>query len=317
MYKSHPMPFRHPCELNDFVVIDLETTGISPYDCEIIQLSAVRYVDHRECDYYSSLVKPFRNIPREITLLTGISNEAVADAPSIDQILPEYLAFALQSPFVTGYNVKFDLSFLSEALGVDLAEELLWFDTMLLARRAIPGLPRYRLVDVCAYIGYDTDFHDALNDCRACGEVLNFLCEGNRMDHALHSKAERTAALIESRQREAAACHAPAMRIVHDGPLAGKNIVFTGELSFSRADATLLAQQAGAAVKTSVSKKTDYVVLGVQDERIVGCDGMSSKEEKARSLIESGCGIEIIDEAAFLRLAQGEESESHESGIPV
>lgn len=317
MRKSHPMPFRHPSELNDFVVIDLETTGISPCECEIIQLSAVRYVDHQEHSCFSTLVRPTCSIPHEITLLTGITDEAVADAPSIDQILLEYLAFALQSPFVTGYNVKFDLSFLSEALGVDLAEELVWFDTMLLARRALPGLPRYRLIDICAYIGYDTDFHDALNDCRACGEVLNFLCEGNRMDHALHSQAERVAARIEAQQREAVACHAPAICVAPDGPLSGKNIVFTGELSFSRADATLLAQQAGAAVKNSVSKKTDYVVIGVQDERIVGCSGMSSKEKKARSLIESGCGIEIISEAAFLRLAQGEENESHESGIPV
>lgn len=316
--RSPSMPFRSPEELTDFVVIDLETTGLSPELCEIIQVSAVRYVDHQEHSSFSSYVKPMGSIPPQVQALTGISDETVANAPDIEQILPEYLSFVLQSPFITGYNVRFDFSFLSEVIGVDLTEELTWFDTMTLARRAIPGLERYRLANVCAYIGFDTDFHDALNDCRACGAVLNYLCQENRMDHAIHSKAERFVALTDAMARDTMAmCQIDPDSIIPGGALCGKSVVFTGELSFSRATAKELAQQAGAVVKTCVSKKTDYLIVGVQDEVIVGCDGMSAKEEKAHSLIAAGYNIKILDETTFIQMMQGKEPKGNGTTVSV
>lgn len=88
------------------------------------------------------------------------------------------------------------------------------------------------------------------------------------------------------------------------GPLYGKNIVFTGEMSLSRSEAMQIAVNAGAVVKTAVSRKTNYLVVGVQDLDIVGDDGMSSKEEKAYALNEEGTAdIKIIDEVEFIQLA--------------
>ena len=86
------------------------------------------------------------------------------------------------------------------------------------------------------------------------------------------------------------------------GALDGKCIVFTGALSFPRADATALAKAAGATVKTDVSRKVQYLVVGEQNEVIVGCDGMSDKEEKATALRKKGFAIETISEQNFLEL---------------
>lgn len=82
----------------------------------------------------------------------------------------------------------------------------------------------------------------------------------------------------------------------------GKAVVFTGALSFPRAAAKSLAEAAGATVKSAVSKRTDYLVVGEQDEIIVGCDGMSDKEEKAAALNAKGASIAVISEQEFLKL---------------
>lgn len=88
------------------------------------------------------------------------------------------------------------------------------------------------------------------------------------------------------------------------GCLYGKNIVFTGELSIDRGEAMQIAINCGATVKTSVSKKVHYLVLGEQDPDAVGASGHSTKELKAYELNSSGqAQIQIINEREFLELA--------------
>lgn len=310
---SRPFPFKSPADLNDFVVIDLETTGRDPRTCEIIQLSAVRYQDHVESSYFSTYVDPRCHIPQDATRVNGITDSMVEGAPHIEDVLGEFVAYVLGSSYVTGYNVGFDLAFIDAAAGSPISEHFVWFDTMTLVRR-IMNLPRYRLIDVCEYIGYDTCFHDSLCDCRACGEALNYLCRENRMDHALHSKSERVSALSSYMQRTSSGtCPVRPDSVQRGGVFEGKSIVFTGALSFSRSAAKDLAQRAGASVKTGVSKKTDFLVVGQQDEILVGCDGMSDKEEKAHALISAGFDIKIIDESTFLSALSKSEELGHGS----
>ena len=166
-----------PEPLRDFVVIDVETTGLSPKDSEIIQLSAVRYRDGREIESFASYIHPSVHIPSRITEITGIRDSTVRNAPSFASIQKKYFDFIEKSPVVTGYNVSFDLRFLSAASGIPLSSKWLYFDTLEYVRLCDPGLPEYKLGSVCAHIGYRTNFHDALNDCRACGSVLFYLCE--------------------------------------------------------------------------------------------------------------------------------------------
>ena len=298
------IPFRSPEDLREYVVFDLETTGLHPETCQIIQMAAVRFIDHREVDRFFTFVDPRCSIPADITQLTGLSDETVAGAPHIEDVFMDFVRFLWTAPFVTGWNVSFDLAFLSAAIEQDISTYLQPFDTMLLYGR-VAGRPHSRLSDACAEIGFSAHFHDALDDCRACGAVLSWLCQENRMDHALHSKGERQAALGRYLSKAGSGeCPISEEDVCRGGALEGKSVVFTGALSFARSAAKNLALAAGAAVKTSVSKNTDFLVVGEQDEILVGCDGMSEKEEKAAALNQRGATIQVISEQEFLALLQ-------------
>lgn len=296
------MPFRHPEDLDDYIIIDVETTGTDPKTCKIIQLSAVRFINHQEAESFNTYINPSCSIPAEVSELTGITSATVAGAPSIEEKLEEFRAFVSASPYIAGWNVSFDMDCL---LSVDDSLEAAFaqcFDVMLLYGRAV-GRPYAKLAQACEYIGYSTDFHNALNDCRACGAILAWLCQNNRMDHALHSKGERAAALKEYLKKSASSvCPIDPATVQRGGALDGKCVVFTGALSFSRADAAALAKAAGATVKTDVSKKVQYLIVGEQDEIIVGCNGLSGKEEKAAALNQKGAAIATISEQDFLEL---------------
>lgn len=301
---SQSLPFRHPDELSDYAIIDLETTGLDPETDKIIQLSAVRFSSHEAVASFSEYINPGRHIPEEVSKLTGITDETVAAAPALEDKIQEYLDFISASTYVAGWNVSFDTSFLSCLDCVSESEFSNAFDVMTIYGR-VTGQPYSRLSDACARIDYSTTFHNALNDCYACGAILSWLCKDNRMDHALHSKGERNAALKSYLKKSSSGtCPVSAENVKRGGKLDGKIVVFTGALNFPRSSAESLATAAGATVKSSVSKKTDYLVVGEQDEVIVGCDGKSTKEEKAEALNQKGAAISIVSERDFLDLVQ-------------
>lgn len=146
------IPFKSPEDLREYVVFDLETTGLYPKTCQIIQLAAVHFVDHHEVDRFSTYIDPRCPIPTDITQLTGISDETVAGAPHIEDVFMDFVRFLRTAPFVTGWNVSFDLDFLSAAIEQDISTYLHPFDTMLLYGR-VAGRPHSRLSDACAEIG--------------------------------------------------------------------------------------------------------------------------------------------------------------------
>ena len=87
-----------------------------------------------------------------------------------------------------------------------------------------------------------------------------------------------------------------------------KKIVFTGQLRMERYEAAQAAVNCGAFTTGTVSSKTDYLVVGTQDPRVIGTDGMSTKERKAYELNKSGkASIKIISESEFLSLLQEKE----------
>ena len=106
--------------LDDFVVIDVETTGLSEYKDKVIQIAAVRYINHKISKRFVSYVNPGRSIPREASRINGITSSTVRTAPKFDQIKYQYFDFIEQSPLVVGYNVRFDLKFLCSESGLDL-----------------------------------------------------------------------------------------------------------------------------------------------------------------------------------------------------
>ncbi len=157
-----------------FVALDLETTGSRAGTSKITEIGAVRFEGFREVGRFHTLVNPQRPIPHMITHITGITQEMVADAPRIEQVVPDLLEF-LEGAVIVAHNAAFDVGFLNYELqrlkGRRLGEGAI--DTLPLARLLAPGLPNYRLRTVADALGAPvTACHRALADAQAAGHVF-------------------------------------------------------------------------------------------------------------------------------------------------
>lgn len=163
-----------------FCVLDLETTGGSPASCQITEIGAVKYRGGELLGTFQTLVDPGLPIPPSITVLTGITQAMVIDAPRIDSALPSFLEF-IGDAVIVGHNVRFDLSFLNAAatrLGYGRLENEST-DTAALARRLVRSEVRnLRLRSLAAHFrSPTTPNHRALEDARATAHVLHALLE--------------------------------------------------------------------------------------------------------------------------------------------
>jgi DNA polymerase III subunit epsilon len=163
-----------------FCVIDLETTGGSSESGAITEVGAVKLRGGECIGTLQTLVNPGMAIPREITVLTGITEAMVVPAPTIDEVLPSLLEF-VGDAVVVGHNVRFDLRFLRAAL--ERADRPLlanrWLDTFALARRLVHDeVPNLRLATLASRFRLaHQPSHRALDDALATGELLHVLLE--------------------------------------------------------------------------------------------------------------------------------------------
>jgi len=152
-----------------FLVVDLETTGLDPLAHEIIEIGAVRV--NRDSDHhqtFQALVKPRRKIPKRITELTGITQDMInKDGEPLESALRQFIEFAGNHRMVF-FNAEFDMAFLSHAagsIGVKIDNEVSC--ALKMARRAWPGRKSYKLTELAKSGGLSPDgAHRALNDCR-------------------------------------------------------------------------------------------------------------------------------------------------------
>ncbi|MEE8375943.1 MAG: DEDD exonuclease domain-containing protein [Acidimicrobiia bacterium] len=163
-----------------FCILDLETTGGSPSNCEITEIGAVKYKGGELLGSFQTLVDPGLAIPPSITILTGITHAMVFDAPRIESALPPFLEF-IGNAIIVGHNVRFDLSFLNAAatrLGYGRLENKS-VDTAALARRLIrPEVANLRLQTLADHFRSPVKpVHRALDDARATAHVLHGLLE--------------------------------------------------------------------------------------------------------------------------------------------
>ncbi len=152
----------------DYTVFDLETTGTSYNNDDIIEISAVKVKQSKITDTYSTLVNPQRHIPAGATRINGITDQMVADAPFIDTALAGFLDFAGDSILV-GHNIQsFDLKFINHAADLLFQRNITndYIDTLYMARSCLPELAHHKLTDLADYFQIDANgAHRALNDC--------------------------------------------------------------------------------------------------------------------------------------------------------
>ena len=161
-------------QLDTFISLDLETTGIDSATDQITEIGAVKYVNGVKVESFSQLVNPGIPILQDITDLTGIDNDMVADAPSIKEVMPELEAFLGDTPLVLGQNVRFDISFLRNHLSLKYHAflEQFYLDSAALARLCWPGLKSYGLSSLAEFLGITVDTaHRALPDAEVTAQV--------------------------------------------------------------------------------------------------------------------------------------------------
>lgn len=162
----------------DYVVFDLETTGLSPFKDEIIEIGAVRVdKDGKIVGTFTTLVKPSQPVSEFIQNLTGISNKMLSDAPSIYTVLPRFADFVGDSILV-GHNVTFDIAFVQQKAKIYKETKFLnpYVDTLSLTRKVYPNLKSYKLQDLIKEFNLKTyAAHRALADVVATQQLFELL----------------------------------------------------------------------------------------------------------------------------------------------
>lgn len=164
--------------ISDYVVFDLETTGVSCVRDDVVEISALRVRGGRIVDRFSSLVNPGRPIPYSASQVNHITDEMVADEPTMGEILPGFLQF-IGDDVLVGHNIaRFDMKFIHrdcrcmfrQVPGND------YLDTLNFARSRLPGLRSYALTSLAAHYGLGTvGAHRALKDCEINQQVFERL----------------------------------------------------------------------------------------------------------------------------------------------
>lgn len=166
--------------IKDYVIFDLETTGINPQEDRIVEISAIKVKERRIVEEFSTLVNPEKKIPLAASLVNKISDEMVKDAPKIEEALRSFTDF-IGDEILIGHNIhEFDMKFIhrdiERYLGLFLCND--YIDTLPMSRSLLPELKRHRLVDLAEKYGVSSEgAHRALNDCRMNQVVYEELCK--------------------------------------------------------------------------------------------------------------------------------------------
>lgn len=316
----------------EYVVIDLETTGLDPQFDEIIEFGAIKISNNQIVERFSELSQPqariwideedlgdydyyfvedgeyFTFVDPFITSLTGITNTMLKDARKEVDVLKDFLNFVGDS-IVIGHNVNFDVNFLYDVTkyhGFSLFKNN-FVDTLRLARRLL-DLPHHRLADLMRYyeIG-DESAHRALLDCS-----VTHLCYEKLLQEIIRTFGSYENARKEWKAKSTGKIDYDSIKATDsdaiDGtnPFFGKECIFTSTLeNFVRKDAMQeVVNRGGTIGKGSVTKRTNFLVVGSLEYRTNIKGNKTDKMRKAESLKLKGQDIEIISESVFMDMLQ-------------
>ena len=153
----------------EWVIIDLETTGLSAQRDKIIEIGAVRLCENGERKTFQTLIDPGVSLTENIVNITGINDDMLIGQPYIEEVVPDLLDFTADAVLIA-HNAPFDSAFLEPYLGVYKEE---WLDTIVLCKMAFPMLESYSLVNLTEYFDISVSgHHRALADALATAELF-------------------------------------------------------------------------------------------------------------------------------------------------
>ena len=163
----------------EFVVFDIETTGLNSHTNKIIEIGAVKIKAGRIIDRYSQLINPGKPIPDKITEMTGIKDELVINEPSMDQVIGKFVEF-IGDAVLVAHNAPFDMGFIKrdikEYLNIDLENSVI--DTLQMARDLFPDFKKYGLGDLNKSLGLALEkHHRAVDDSQATANMFIIFLE--------------------------------------------------------------------------------------------------------------------------------------------
>lgn len=318
----------------NFISIDFETAN--PNYNSACQIGIVEISNGKIKETFKSYIKPSNMdfSPYNIKI-HKITPDLVENAPTFNELWPKISKYFNSEKNIIAHNAKFDMAVLKACLNeYEIKIPIFNYMCSMEIAKVLNVECNYNLKDLSTYFNYEFNHHDALDDAKACAHIIISLldscdiCSKDLMkkirdEFALHSSYDIKIPEVSTNRKnwndistktwnrvKISEIEAEPGMYDENHILCNKSIVFTGDLkSITREQAMQSVKNIGGIPRTSVSRNTDYLVVGVQDPRIVGFDGMSSKERKAYQLIEDGHDIKVLHEEDFLELFKEEKYE--------
>lgn len=166
----------HMMLLNDYVVIDLEMTGLNAKIDKILELGAVKVRDGKPVEFFSKIVNPRVTLSEKVTELTGITQQMADDGADLDETVSDFFEF-LGEDLLVGQNIIFDYGFLKQwAVNHKIPLEKNAVDTLKLARKFLPAEQKKDLESLCTYFEIQRqNAHRALDDAVETAEIFEKL----------------------------------------------------------------------------------------------------------------------------------------------
>lgn len=303
----------------DYVVVDIETTGLDSRFCDIIEVAAIKYVNGMETNRFASLIQPppvwglddnQYFVDDFITQLTGITNEMLSTAPVAADVIPQFLQFIGDSPLI-GHNVHFDVNFLYDnALPLGLILKNDFINTVRIAKKVLPNLPHHRLSDISAALNLPPyRAHRAVADCEttnACYLAMRSRILETQTEDIFIDSFKKRSKYNPNKVVLKASDIAPTVEDFDDThPLYGRTVVFTGALSrMPRRAAMQLVANLGGQLGDNVTKRTNYLVVGSEDFVSSVKNGKTNKMQTAEKYRLKGQDIIVLSEDAFFDMIE-------------
>ncbi len=363
--------------LDDYSILDLETTGMFFDPSCIVEISALKVRNNCVVDEFSTLVNPLCHIPSNITAINHITDDMVKGAPVINDVIDDFIGF-VGDDVILGYNnASFDINIIYDSLlslrGTIFSND--YIDLLHVAKRCHLDLENYKLETLCRYYSLDTTGeHRALKDCYLTKDCYDIIFNdfgdvvfkpSSSGSHRGYRFSNETIALRELQafletitsdgeitlveiselnnwmgdHRDLSGNY-PFDRVydalddvLNDGRISteelkelqvlfsdyldpvksescegfdcsicDKQIVLTGDFDYGTREAvSKLIESFGGIIKNSVTKKTDYIVVGAKGSEFWKTNNYGGKIQKALELKAAGNPIEIIEESVFMQ----------------
>ena len=277
----------------DFVAIDVETANNDI--ASLCQIGIACYANGKLVNEWSSLINPQADFGHFNIRIHGIQPHDVKNSPTFADVYQE-VSQLLANQYVVSHTF-FDKTAIEKSVQKSGLKQFdyNWIDSVKVARKTWGHIPLagYGLANVCQFIGFKFNHHDALEDAKACGAIMSAaLLDTDTKPADWYNLPTKTKARKNTKKLNFPSPNP-------QGALIGHTIAFTGKLSITRIKATQMAADQGCIISKSVQWHTNYLVIGNQAQKAAS---KSSKQRQAEAFNQQGHKIRILTEQDFKTL---------------